>query len=359
MTNSKNEEKQKNTKRRLLLLILLLAISVICLTVTTYAWFTSNKRVSVEDLQVNVSAVNGLQISADAESWDVTVPKSEFLRVNTDLGGNNQLPKYMSNVSTAGEVENGLMKMFYGKVEEIPEDRCDETDSTRCYYLSAQDITNLNACVSNEENNCSDAYFMAFDIYLKLDGNHPNGVDLYLTSNADVVKDENERDYGIKNTARVAFIDEGYVTKEDYLTAVDDENVGDTVRSLNQGTKSLIWEPNYDKHTEAAYDNAVKYGLVRGSTELYQCKGIKNTFENMKLYDTYDDSKNGDNFAIQDIAIATKADRTEQVSFPEPFKLKVGVTKLRVYFWVEGQDIDTENNAAGYKMSLNLQFAIA
>ena len=64
MTNSKNEEKQKNTKRRLLLLILLLVLSVLCLTVSTVAWFTSNKRVSVDELQVNVSAVNGLEISA-------------------------------------------------------------------------------------------------------------------------------------------------------------------------------------------------------------------------------------------------------------------------------------------------------
>ena len=53
----------------------------------------------------------------------------------------------------------------------------------------------------------------------------------------------------------------------------------------------------------------------------------------------------------------TDADRSTDVRI-ENFKLKVGVTKLRIYFWVEGQDIDTENNAAGYKMSLNLQFTI-
>ena len=32
-----------------------------------------------------------------------------------------------------------------------------------------------------------------------------------------------------------------------------------------------------------------------------------------------------------------------------------GVTKMRVYLWIEGQDIDCENNASGGKISFDLQ----
>ena len=67
--------------------------------------------------------------------------------------------------------------------------------------------------------------------------------------------------------------------------------------------------------------------------------------------------KEDDVFENQVVSMQTDADRSTDVRI-ENFKLKVGVTKLRIYFWVEGQDIDTENNAAGYKMSLNLQFTI-
>jgi hypothetical protein len=38
--------------------------------------------------------------------------------------------------------------------------------------------------------------------------------------------------------------------------------------------------------------------------------------------------------------------------------LKSGVTKVRVYFWVEGQDVDAENDATGSDMNLNLEFSI-
>ena len=41
----------------------------------------------------------------------------------------------------------------------------------------------------------------------------------------------------------------------------------------------------------------------------------------------------------------------------ELFTLEKGVTKVRVYMWVEGQDVDCENNASGGQISFTLQFA--
>lgn len=37
--------------------------------------------------------------------------------------------------------------------------------------------------------------------------------------------------------------------------------------------------------------------------------------------------------------------------------LKAGITKVRIYMWVEGQDVDCENNASGGDISFNLQFS--
>ena len=37
-------------------------------------------------------------------------------------------------------------------------------------------------------------------------------------------------------------------------------------------------------------------------------------------------------------------------------KLKAGVTKIRVYMWVEGQDVDCENGASGSDIKFDLQF---
>ena len=40
------------------------------------------------------------------------------------------------------------------------------------------------------------------------------------------------------------------------------------------------------------------------------------------------------------------------------FSLPAGITKVRVYMWIEGQDVDCENNASGGNINYNLQFTI-
>lgn len=39
----------------------------------------------------------------------------------------------------------------------------------------------------------------------------------------------------------------------------------------------------------------------------------------------------------------------------EIFTLQPGITKIRVYCWIEGQDYDCENDASGGNIALNLQ----
>ena len=51
--------RRKRRGRKLFLLLLILVMTGIMLTTTTYAWFTSNKTVSVSDVQVNVASKNG------------------------------------------------------------------------------------------------------------------------------------------------------------------------------------------------------------------------------------------------------------------------------------------------------------
>ena len=40
----------------------------------------------------------------------------------------------------------------------------------------------------------------------------------------------------------------------------------------------------------------------------------------------------------------------------EMFNLKAGITKIRVYIWIEGQDVDCENNSAVGDIEFNFQF---
>lgn len=39
------------------------------------------------------------------------------------------------------------------------------------------------------------------------------------------------------------------------------------------------------------------------------------------------------------------------------FNIKNGISKIRVYMWIEGQDVDCENNASIGNVALSLQFS--
>ena len=45
-------------------------------------------------------------------------------------------------------------------------------------------------------------------------------------------------------------------------------------------------------------------------------------------------------------------------TYTKYFSLNAGITKFRVYIWVEGQDVDCENDASGSKVSYNIQLSM-
>jgi hypothetical protein len=45
-------------------------------------------------------------------------------------------------------------------------------------------------------------------------------------------------------------------------------------------------------------------------------------------------------------------------TYTKYFSLDAGITKFRVYIWVEGQDVDCENDASGSKVSYNIQLSM-
>ena len=63
------KSRKKQQKKKLSALLLLLFLTVIMLATSTYAWFTTNKTVRIDSIDVNVAASSGLQISTDAQNW--------------------------------------------------------------------------------------------------------------------------------------------------------------------------------------------------------------------------------------------------------------------------------------------------
>ena len=52
--------------------------------------------------------------------------------------------------------------------------------------------------------------------------------------------------------------------------------------------------------------------------------------------------------------------KTSTAAFPaniELMTLNKGITKVRIYMWVEGQDVDCENNASGGNINFDLKIS--
>ena len=111
--NSKKESQRK--KRRLFLAIIMILFVGVVLTTSTYAWFTANRTVTVDAIDVTVTTSEGLQISTDATNWKSVVTNADITGASWS-GVNNQLPQgtnLLSPVSTDGTVDsNGYMEFI-------------------------------------------------------------------------------------------------------------------------------------------------------------------------------------------------------------------------------------------------------
>ena len=350
----KANKKKRNSKLRSL--VLLLFLTIIMLSTATYAWFTSNRTVSIQTITVNVAAASGLQISATAEAgtWKSVLSNSDLSGASF-TGVNNQLVSDMGPVSTAGTVTSGLLKLYSGKVE---------GDSGGNLALTTTALTD------------SDGKYVVFDIFLKVD--QPGTV--YLQAGSGTTVKSGETSKGLENAARYAFVVEGNRSS----TAAASQIQGDMT-----GTSSTltIVEPNYDVHTSTGIGNAVQYygfpstgtgsiGATGAAPVNYygvdgvvtnepigqtNPPGLSSTVDNkfdqkwgkiIKTNTAFSTAASGFGYIVGTGTSATTS------HYPELLSLSAGVTKVRVYMWVEGQDVDCENNASGTNLSYTIALTL-
>ena len=338
MATKKSKQANNEYRRRLLLAVLLLIASSIFLGTATYAWFTANQKVKISSIDVNVSTSSGIQISADGSNWKSVLINSDITGASaTYAAAVNQLPQQLEPVSTGGNVNSsGRLEMFLGQVT--------PNESTGDFILSATQSVETNTTASGK--------FIAFDIFLK----NENAETLYMTNESAVTF--RSSDTGIKNATRVAFVILGHTTSSDTVA---------NIRLLNDGTSSdvIIWEPNYDVHTADGVANAVSpYGITTLNTgsnnawvpysgviaDVPSSANIKREQATEALNPTY--------FLDVDPDIKTVEGYTAYQTLLPNNGLAAGVTKIRIYMWVEGQDVDCENNASGGEIRFDLQFSI-
>ena len=404
----KMARKEKNKKKRVLHLAVIFTFTAIVFGTATYAWFIGMRTVNVNPFEVQIASTEDLQLSLDGVAWSDTVsinssnfrnPAASSLAENTlDAEGN----PYPGNTNTWGG--RGLIPMSsIGVISKTSSrltlfEKGSLTATTGGYRLMASRV--------NNDTTTPDGY-VAFDLFIKNSSgteyyeadNILNEEAIYLTNDSKVkVGSTGVANTGIENSVRVAFAQIGRVestnTNAATIQGITCETKGDVTGICRT---AQIWEPNDTNHvadalnwysttckarTGAATNDAASYGAACGTVvngQAYPTYAIGKEITAMNAVDVYDGSAfngyTGSIAADEATAISNTEGNAGKYLFAYPtftdtMKLKTGVerpafitlapnsiTKVRIYIYIEGQDIDNYDFASiGKQISVNFGF---
>lgn len=351
--------KTAKTKKYDLRPVVVLLVLAAFLAMSTYAWFTTNRLVKVNSLDITVQASEGFQISLDAINWKTVIQTEEILgtEVNDRYSANvNHIPEEMVPVSTALTTNgtNGFMNTFLGTAAL---DDVSTSPTFGQYVFSASEVI---------ESQGISGYYIAFDLFFKI--NYEMRLHLDTAANVLDIGVGATADKGIENAARIGFVNQGTILATSSLT-------GDALVSAAQGLRNAsgptdgsnvtVWEPNYDAHTAAAKLDVLNlYGISELSPiwndripydgvldEINAGSPILLVQSTAAYYSAYFRS-------IPSTKIVTTPQATPRANTTDTgIVLQPGVTKMRIYIWLEGQDYDCVDSAAGSEMRIDLILA--
>ena len=431
----KKTKNKRNSELKIIFFIILVAAALFI--VSTYAWFTTQKNVSITNLSGIVEVAEGLEISLDGATWaneivlddDTNIIDSAYY---TDDGNHRNIsPVELLPVSTTGILSGSTevdLKMMRGKV----------TNSINLSQVVAMDESL--AVDADQTTHDSDAAkypgYFAFDIFLKnsskiTEDNDTEGDILQLNydSSVQVISEGGDSTVGLQNTVRVALARYGstYNTSSGKWEKVAEVTDGQAdVLNYTGATKNnaagvyltdvAIWEPNSSDHVEYIVINnnkitwtatdGVKYGTKNSEKEkagvtaglyefntktqmpTYALTETAMTVEEIADLYNWDGTTNKDTLKKQNVlqTSSTKKKKADGVTkevdengeyIIESYNIEEGVqnlvsatdgttaftiapnavSRLRVYVWLEGQDIDCINYASyggGIKVNLGL-----
>ena len=383
------ENNERNSRKRLNALILLVAFTAVLLIVSTYAWFSTQRNVNLSNLDGTVKVAEGLEISLDGSKWSNTIDFSQYNNDQTVLKklygetDHNIIPTEMLPVSTLGSEEIGTgkeIKFYRGtNTDQIKLGEIKETKTT-----TGADNTATTAATN------PDIYpgYYAIDFFLENSSAETTGEDI-LQLGADskiAVKASGNSSVGLENTPRVAFA----LMKTDTDAAGASVAVGAqattqaVILAATTGANSTIkdvaiWEPNAEKHVEYIVTNNNKVTFSAGDQTAYNIPATNQFTDDLKMptyalkasavSKTFDNLYNWDGTTVTDIAkqITLQTDSTNgaiknllsvstpattvqsqtPTGTPTEFKIpKAQVCRVRMYIWLEGQDVDCINYAS-------------
>jgi len=400
------EKKRRKTEK----IMFGIGITSVVFIVASYAWFIGTTEVSVNNFEIGVKSSEGLTISLDGITFNNSVTVSEE-NVTTNLEStyathNNHWvgEEGLIPVSTVGKFNTNAPTIdIYSKTS--------ITSLTGGYKLRADLINNV--VTTMDEDGETEIHtiserdgYVTFDIFIKNQSgtgyvkeyNQNDDEGIYLVNDSKAILTSIGTDAqgqpltggdGIENSIRIAFMQVGRVSSTDNgsgaqsISCVDD----DTVTALcNKGESTIsetldglgitwnIWEPNDKAHNE---DSVQHFGRIcKKRISLTEYEGSCTPLTDNTYFSTF--AANSSISSTDDVNIYDGLNDYEDVSekltefpyFTDTQKLISGsdrkeifylapnsITKVRVYVYLEGQDVDNYDlGMIGKKIQISFGF---
>ena len=384
--------KQRNIKheKRLKKLVLTCLLLAVVLTVGTYAWFIGMQTVSVETLEVKIATVEDLALSLNGapNSWSSALTVSESVLSSDEYAKTTYAWTGLKPVSTVGAMDADTNKM-------IMYDKGSLTATDGGYRLMSAQVEQTATAKDKDGNTISgenDGY-VAFDLFIKnMSGDEyysnistpSNEEAIYLDDASQAIGvDAGSVKSGIENSVRIAFAQVGRVESNASQSLIQQISCASGVSGITPictNRYAAIWEPNDKAHNTNAvkwYETTCKKrDVTSGAYTTTQCDAIPSDYVSYVVSGEIDETAKVDVYdGLNGYTgtVATAANKNKLVAidtFTDTEKDQNGmdrkpiftlapnsVTKVRVYIYLEGQDVDNYDFASlGSAIKINFGF---
>lgn len=295
-------------KRAFISAIAMLIVSAIVLTSATYAWFSMAKRVEVESMELNVTSPEGIQISANTSAFTTKLTVDEIKGVASSRftayeGNTNNIPETVKPSSSVFTTNGALPQFFDGSIN----------DEGKMNTSKRADVG---------------SGFVAFDLFVKV----KKATTVKFGSSTVTCEGNPE----LPTAMRIALVNCGTVAEKSDATVIKN------ALPTNDNKKKVVYEVDAANHTAAA--------AALGASGIMNTYPVSAAVSNLNTDSTYKNIIS----AYTKVIEATVATSASQATIA----VAAGITRVRVYMWMEGNDVDCANDVAGATLNFNLVLEI-
>ncbi len=339
-TKKSNQNNKLDIKRRKInfniLLIFAFCVGLILIMVT-YAWFSASLNAKVDFVKLTVNRETGLYASLDGLNYGDEIILNEE---SISEGIENIYPEH-NNIWPS----NGLVPVSSNGISSANSSNFEFYNTTFLDYVSADDHRRYLDVSLYEPEAIGHNYYIAFDLFLKNISNTPKSDNLYLYEGTNLYLNDGyeEEMPGLMNSVRFGIVRIGHTPDEDAGPEIV-QNI-----ECNSNCSSYIYEPNAYSHSDYSIDKLKKFDIDILNGQYVPTYGIINEGEKLLHESGHGNTPlNPEYFELQ----GSYTDLTQSL-----FELPHGITKIRVYIWIEGQDLDSlETTSEGAILNIIMNF---